>query len=101
MADEQVRIRNGVIMTSRTRIVLDPEVRQRLQARADDLGISVAEYVRQLIEQDLGKSARRADPSDLFDLGDSRGTDIATDKDTVIGEAIAAELSLPCSEQVI
>lgn len=78
-------------MTSRMQISLEPEMRRRIRARAGDLGISIAEYVRRLVAQDLGKPVPTADPSDVFDLGNSGGTDIASNKDELIGQAITAE----------
>lgn len=78
-------------MMDRTQISLDPELRRGARKRAAELGISLAEYVRRLIAQDLGKPHRRADPSVFFSLGSSGGSHIARDKDRMIGEAVEAE----------
>lgn len=76
-------------MNARTQITLDPEVQRRAQAKAAELGISFAEYVRRLVASDLGPHKRKADVSVLFDLGASEApTDIGRDKDKLVAEAI-------------
>ena len=76
-------------MNARTQITIDPELQRRAQAKAAELGLSFAEYVRRLVADDLGEPNRKADISLLFDLGASREpTDIAHDKDKMIGEAV-------------
>ena len=77
-------------MMVRTQISLDSERHAQVRARAAALGISLAEYMRRLVDQDLAERPRGADRSVVFDLGTSRGTDIASDKARMIGEAIAA-----------
>jgi hypothetical protein len=78
-------------MMSRTQITLDPEMHKRARARAAELRISFAEYVRRLVEEDLGHRPSTADPSAVFNLGRSERSDIAKDKDRMLGEAAAAE----------
>jgi hypothetical protein len=79
-------------MTARTQVTMDPEMRRRAQAKAADLGISFAEYVRRLVANDLGEPKPKADISIIFDLGASgEPTDIARDKDKMIGEAVWEE----------
>jgi len=76
-------------MNVRTQITLDPETQRRAQAKAADLGISFAEYVRRLVATDLGEAKRKVDVSILFDLIDEGPpTDIARNKDKMIGEAV-------------
>ena len=76
-------------MNARTQITMDPEMQRRAQAKAAELGISFAEYVRRLVAQDLGTPKPRLDISAVFDLGSSgEPTDIARDKDKMIGEAV-------------
>jgi hypothetical protein len=71
---------------------MDPEVRRRAQAKAAELGISFAEYVRRVVAQDLGEAKPKADISMIFDLGASEEpTDIARDKDKLLGEAVWQE----------
>jgi len=76
-------------MMSRTQLSLDSEQLQRAKRRAAELGVSLAEYVRRLVDADLAKPGRRADPSVVFDLGDSGGSDVARDKDRYVAEALA------------
>ena len=71
----------------RTQVSLDSERHAQARARAAARGISLAEYVRRLVERDLAEQPRGADRSAIFDLGTSRGTDIASDKADMIGEA--------------
>ena len=77
-------------MMVRTQISLDPERHAQVRARAAALGISLAEYVRRLVDRDLAQQPRGADRSVVFDLGASRGTDVASQKARMIGEATGA-----------
>jgi len=80
-------------MNTRTQITIDAELQRRAQAKAADLGISFAEYVRRLVADDLdAPKKRKPDISLLFDLVDEGPrTDIARDKDKMIGEAVWQE----------
>lgn len=78
-------------MPSRMQITLDPETQRRAKARAAELGISFAEYVRRLLARDLTGSMPEADRTVVFDLGRSAGGDIASDKDRLIADAIDAD----------
>jgi hypothetical protein len=79
-------------MNARTQITMDPELQRRAQARAAELGISFAEYVRRLLASDLGERKPKADISIVFDLIDEGPpTDIARDKDKMLGEAVWAD----------
>jgi hypothetical protein len=76
-------------MNARTQITLDPEMQRRAQAKAAELGISFAEYVRRVIADDLGGPRPKVAVSVLFGLIDEGSpTDIARDKDKMIGEAV-------------
>jgi len=71
---------------------MDPELQRRAQARAAELGISFAEYVRRLVARDLGDAQPPADISIVFDLvNEGPATDIARHKDKMVGEAVASE----------
>jgi hypothetical protein len=81
------------MMNTRVQITMETALQRRAQARAKKLGISFAEYVRRLIASDLGepkpKRKPKADISIVFDLiGEGSPTDIARDKDKMIGEAL-------------
>ena len=78
-------------MMARTQITLEPEIQRRARRRAADLGISLAEYVRRLVTRDLGGEPAAADVSIVFNLGASAGSDIARNKDEMIGAAFAAD----------
>ncbi len=79
-------------MNARTQITMDPEMQRRAQAKAAELGISFAEYVRRLVADDLGEQKLMVDISTVFDLIDEGPpTDIARDKDKMIGEAVWAD----------
>jgi hypothetical protein len=77
-------------MTVRTQITMDPEMQRRAHEKAAELGISFAEYMRRLVANDLGEQKPKADISIFFDLADDDGpaTNIARDKDKMIGEAV-------------
>ena len=79
-------------MNARTQITMDPEMQRRAHAKAAELGISFAEYVRRVIAQDLGEAKPKADISMIFDLVDEGPrTNIARDKDKFLGEAVWQE----------
>ena len=79
-------------MNARTQITLDPDTQRRAHAKAAELGISFAEYVRRLLAQDLGQAKRKPDISAVFDLIDEGPpTDIARDKDRMLDEAVWQE----------
>ena len=82
---------DGDIMMARSQISLDQEMQRRARERAGQLGISLAEYVRRLVARDLGEPVQAVDPSIVFNLGNSGGSDVARDKDTLLGRAVAAE----------
>jgi hypothetical protein len=76
-------------MMARTQISLDPELHRLARTRSADLGLSLAEYIRRLVQDDVGRPRRQADISAVFDLGASRGTDVAKEKDRYIGDAVS------------
>ncbi len=76
-------------MMQRTQITLDPTDHRRARRRAAELGISLAEYVRRLVRRDLEAPTAKTDPTALFSLGDSGGSDVSVGKDPYIAEAIA------------
>ena len=63
-------------------------VRQKAAAS----GISMAEYIRRLIDRDLERIETQADISDIFGLGRSANrTDIAVEGKRAIADAIEAD----------
>ena len=77
-------------MMVRTQITLESELQVQARRRASEMGISLAEYVRRLVAQDLARPEQKPDISCIFDLGSSGGSNIAENKDAMIGEAISA-----------
>ena len=78
-------------MMVRTQISLPPEDHRRARRKAAQLGISLAEYVRRLVERDVAEPRPRARVSEIFGIGDSGGSDVARFKDEYIGEAVEAD----------
>lgn len=79
------------IMMIRTQISLEPEQHRAAKRKAAELGLSLAEYIRRLVERDLPQpEPRRADLSRLFGTGNSGGSDVAEHKDDYIGDAVEA-----------
>ncbi|MGE0158602.1 MAG: hypothetical protein AB7T31_04265 [Gemmatimonadales bacterium] len=74
---------------TRTQLSLDREMLRRARRRADQLGVSLAEYVRRLVARDLGDRAQGSHPSQVFDLGRSAGSDVASNKDAMIADAFS------------
>jgi hypothetical protein len=75
-------------MPSRTQVTLEAGQHRRARSRAAELGISLAEYLRRLVDADLGERRSRPDVSSVFDLGRSSDSDIALEKDRYVGEAV-------------
>ena len=79
----------------RTQISLDSERHAQARARAAELGVSLAEYLRRLVDRDIARPPRAVDRSVVFDLGGGAPTDVAADKGRMVAEAIAASLPNP------
>jgi hypothetical protein len=77
-------------MMARTQICLDTELQRGAREKASALGISLAEYVRQLIDRDLRAKHVTVSPSGLFDLGSSGGSNVAKNKRAMLAEALAS-----------
>ena len=74
-------------MMSKTQITLETEMQRRARQRANDLGVSLAEYFRRLVARDLARPSTAAHVDCIFDLGSSGGSDIASKKDSMVAEA--------------
>lgn len=77
------------IMMTRTQISIEREMLRQARLRAAERGISLAEYVRSLVAADLGETPAAADVSAIFGLFDSGGSNIARDKDRMLGDAVS------------
>ena len=74
----------------RTQIALESEQHALVKRKAADLGISMAEYIRRLVERDLQQTGASTGISAIFGIGDSGGSDIAVDRKRATADAIAA-----------
>ena len=74
-------------MMAKTQITLESEMQRRARQRANDLGVSLAEYLRRLVARDLSRPETANHVDCVFDLGASGGSDIASQKDSRIAEA--------------
>jgi len=77
-------------MVVRTQITLDADAHRRAKRRAADLGISLAEYVRQTLDRDLGDEPK-GDISEIFGLFDSGVSDVSSNVDRYLGAAARRE----------
>jgi hypothetical protein len=75
-------------MVVRTQVTLDTEAHRRAKQRAAELGISFSEYIRRVVDEDLGEPTPRADISQIFGLISSGGSDVARYKDRYVDEAV-------------
>jgi len=66
---------------TRTQLSFEAEDLKRARLRAAQLGISLAEYVRRVVAEDLGEGGRGPGPQAVFDLGASGGPGVVADKD--------------------
>ncbi|MGH2355169.1 MAG: CopG family transcriptional regulator [Chloroflexota bacterium] len=73
----------------RTQIYLEPEQHRSLKAEAQRRGISLAQLLRQLVDESLVRPRPRGDLSRIVGLWDSGGSDVARHKDEYIAQAIA------------
>lgn len=85
----EINIHYDVDIMKRTQITLDEEQHRRARRRAAELGLSLAGYIRCLVDADLAGPTPAAEPGAVFDLGDSGGSDVARGKDRMVGEALA------------
>lgn len=75
-------------MMVRTQISLGSRQHREAKRRAAERGVSLAEYVRELIARDLGEPRVEADVTRLFALGESGRRDVAANVDAHLGEIL-------------
>jgi len=73
----------------RTQIALSQEQHARIKQEAAALGITMAEYIRRLVDSDLGPTDTHADPTSIIGIGRSGGSDIASEGKDAAATAIA------------
>ncbi len=83
---------SGTTMVTRMQVTLDDEEHRRAKARAAAAGVSLAQYIRQLVAADGASGVEPPRPAieDVFDLGDSGGSDVSRHKDDYLGQAVEA-----------
>jgi len=81
---------DGTIMVVRTQVTLEAEAHRRAKRRAADRGISFAEYIRQVVDNDIGELPER-DISTIFGLFDSGQSDVSRNVDKYLGESLWEE----------
>ena len=76
----------------RTQIALAPEQHAEVKRKAADLGVSMAEYIRRLIERDLNRPRPRGGLPSIIGIGRSDGgSDAAAEgKNSAVAEAVDA-----------
>ncbi|MCY3951029.1 MAG: hypothetical protein OXG69_00605 [bacterium] len=72
----------------RTMIVLPDHHHAEAKRRAAREGISMSEYIRRLVANDLTDGTPPGDPSVIFGIFDSGGSRIADGKQAMISEAM-------------
>lgn len=78
-------------MMTRTQLSFEREMLRDARRRANNMGVSLAEYVRRLVAADLEGDEAAVDPSAIFNLGRSRVSDIGQQKDSMIGRAFRGQ----------
>ena len=74
----------------RTQIALEASQHARVRQKAASLGITMAEYIRRLVDQDLAGVGPEASPSTIIGIGRSGGSDIAGEGSRAVMDAVAA-----------
>ncbi|HEX4838373.1 MAG TPA: hypothetical protein VFV03_07620 [Solirubrobacteraceae bacterium] len=77
-------------MVVRAQVTLDADMHRRAKRRAADRGISFAEYIRQVVDSDLGEE-QKSDISAIFDLFDSGRSDVSANVDKYLGDGLWQE----------
>lgn len=78
---------DDAILMAKIQITLETEMQRRARQRANDLGVSLAEYFRRVVARDLARPAAATHVDRIFDLGSPGGSDIANQEGSMIAEA--------------
>lgn len=73
-------------MVVRAQVTLDADMHRRAKRRAAERGISFAEYIRQVVDHDLGEQPK-ADISAIFGLFESDRSDVSANIEKYLDEA--------------
>jgi hypothetical protein len=77
-------------MVVRTQVTLNPDMHRRAKRRAAERGVSFAEYIRQVVDRDLGEQPK-TDISAISGLFESGRSDISSNVDKYLGESLWKE----------
>jgi hypothetical protein len=77
-------------MVVRTQVTLDADAHRRAKRRAAERGISFAEYIRQVVDRDLGEQPR-SDIGAICGLFDSGVADVSSNVDRYLAESLRRE----------
>lgn len=77
----------------RTQIALDSEQHARVKQKAASLGITMAEYIRRLVDNDLAGVEPQASPAAIIGIGRSGGSDIAGQAKRAVANAVAGRVT--------
>lgn len=78
-------------MMVRTQIMLDADSHRYVKRRAAEQGISLAEYLRRLVDRERGKKPAKKDISAITGMFDSGGSNVARHKEQYLDEALWQE----------
>ena len=76
-----------MISTMRTIITMPDHLHAQAKQRAAELGISLAEFTRRLLERELGSSAPQGDIDSICGIVTGTPFDMALDREQIVGEA--------------
>jgi hypothetical protein len=77
----------------RTQIALNSEQHARAKQKAASLGITLAEYIRRLVDDDLAGVEPQASPATVTGIGASGGGDIEREGKHAVAEAVADRMT--------
>jgi hypothetical protein len=92
LAWPQRRVHAVADMNRPVQVMLDPSDRRRARRRAAETGLTLAEYIRRLVRQDLESWVPEADEVAVVRIAESEASDQSTGQEHSIGEAVAARL---------
>lgn len=75
-------------MNTRMQVTLSAEQHRKAKQKAAAAGLSLAEYIRRVVADDLEDTRPRGDVSAVFALIDTEDSDIAANKDRYVAEAV-------------
>jgi hypothetical protein len=80
-------------MAMRKQIALDPEQHASVKQKAASMGITMAEYIRRLVDNDLAGVELDAPLATIIGIGRSGGSDIAREGKRSVAKAVADRMT--------